>query len=44
LQSKYFAAVDIGTNSFHLIIVQANVDESFKIVERKREVISVAFH
>jgi len=44
LQSKYFAAVDIGTNSFHLIIVEANVGEPFQIVERKREVIRLASH
>ena len=35
---KYFAAIDIGTNSFHLIIVKEKDDGSFEIVDREREV------
>jgi exopolyphosphatase / guanosine-5'-triphosphate,3'-diphosphate pyrophosphatase len=36
---KHFAAIDMGTNSFHLIIVELAEDGSFKIVDRQREVI-----
>jgi len=36
---KCIAAVDMGTNSFHLIIVQVKGDASFKIIDREREVI-----
>ena len=38
------AAVDMGTNSFHLIIVQVRKDGSFKIIDREREVIRLGFH
>jgi len=38
------AAVDIGTNSFHLIIVQVRKDSSFKIIDREREVIRLGFN
>jgi len=33
------AAVDMGTNSFHLLIVRVKKDGSFKIIDREREVI-----
>ncbi len=36
---SFLAAVDIGTNSFHLIIVKATGDGNFEIVDREREVI-----
>ena len=36
---KYFAAIDMGTNSFHLIIVEKKKNDSFKIVDRERKVI-----
>jgi len=39
LQSKNLAAVDIGTNSFHLIIVKIGEDESLTIIDREKEVI-----
>ena len=38
------AAVDIGTNSFHLIIVQVRKNGSFKIIDREREVIRLGSH
>jgi exopolyphosphatase/guanosine-5'-triphosphate,3'-diphosphate pyrophosphatase len=38
------AAIDMGTNSFHLIIVQVKKDGSFKIIDREREVIRLGFH
>lgn len=38
------AAIDMGTNSFHLIIVQVNNDGTFKIIDREREVIRLASH
>jgi exopolyphosphatase/guanosine-5'-triphosphate,3'-diphosphate pyrophosphatase len=38
------AAVDMGTNSFHLIIVQVRKDGSFKIIDREREVMRLGSH
>lgn len=37
--NRYFAAIDVGTNSFHLIVVQAKRDGTFDIIDREREVI-----
>ncbi|HCY76281.1 MAG TPA: hypothetical protein DHV28_10200 [Ignavibacteriales bacterium] len=34
---KRIAAIDIGTNSFHLIIVEVKVDGSLKLLDRERE-------
>jgi len=39
LPVKHFAAIDMGTNSFHLIIAEVTEDGKFKIVDRQREVI-----
>jgi exopolyphosphatase/guanosine-5'-triphosphate,3'-diphosphate pyrophosphatase len=36
---KCVAAIDMGTNSFHLIIVEIKKDGTFKIIDREREVI-----
>jgi exopolyphosphatase/guanosine-5'-triphosphate,3'-diphosphate pyrophosphatase len=36
---KNIAAVDVGTNSFHLIVVRVNPDGNFEIIDREREVI-----
>lgn len=33
------AAIDIGTNSFHLIVVKADKDGKFEIIDRDKEVI-----
>ncbi len=33
------AAIDIGTNSFHLIVVKVKKDGNFEIIDREREVI-----
>jgi exopolyphosphatase / guanosine-5'-triphosphate,3'-diphosphate pyrophosphatase len=38
------AAVDMGTNSFHLIIVETKEDGRFKIIDREREVIRLGTH
>ncbi len=38
------AAVDMGTNSFHLIIVKLKKDGSFKIIDREKEVIRLGSH
>ncbi len=37
--NKTFAAVDIGTNSFHLIVVRVNDKGNFEIIDREKEVI-----
>jgi len=39
LQSRNFAAVDIGTNSFHLIIVKIEENGALTILDREKEVI-----
>jgi exopolyphosphatase/guanosine-5'-triphosphate,3'-diphosphate pyrophosphatase len=39
MASKHIAAIDMGTNSFHLIIVQVKENGTFKVVDREREVI-----
>lgn len=41
---KCIAAIDMGTNSFHLIIVEIKKDGIFKIVDREREVIRLGSH
>ncbi len=33
------AAIDVGTNSFHLIVVKINKNGSFEIIDREKEVI-----
>ena len=38
------AAIDMGTNSFHLIIVQVRNGGAFKIIDREKEVIRLGFH
>lgn len=44
MQSKNYAAIDIGTNSFHLIIVKIKEDGSLAIIDREREVIRLGSH
>lgn len=39
MSSSYYAAIDIGSNSFHMIIAEGKEDKTFKIVDREREVI-----
>lgn len=36
-ERKRFAAIDIGTNSFHLIIVEVNEEGELKLLDRQRE-------
>lgn len=36
---KNLAALDIGTNSFHMVIVQPTTDGNFNILDREKEVI-----
>lgn len=42
MTDKLLAAIDIGTNSFHLIVVKANKKGNFEIVDRAREVIRLS--
>ncbi|MEO8398377.1 MAG: Ppx/GppA phosphatase family protein [Ignavibacteriaceae bacterium] len=44
LHKKNIAAIDMGTNSFHLIIVEADQKENFKIIDREKEVMRLASH
>ncbi len=39
-----FAAVDIGTNSFHMIIARLKSDGSIKIIDREKQVIRLGSH
>jgi len=42
LDSKNLAAIDIGTNSFHLIVVKVKDDGNFEIIDREKEVIRLS--
>ncbi len=39
---KKLAAIDIGSNSFHLIIVQIFKNGHFEIIHRQREVLRLS--
>jgi exopolyphosphatase / guanosine-5'-triphosphate,3'-diphosphate pyrophosphatase len=41
---RRIAAVDMGTNSFHLIIVEVQQDGTFGLLDRQREVIRLGSH
>lgn len=41
---KCIAAIDMGTNSFHLIIVQVRKNGNFKIIDKEREVVRLGSH
>jgi exopolyphosphatase/guanosine-5'-triphosphate,3'-diphosphate pyrophosphatase len=41
-QNKYVAALDIGSNSFHLVIAKVYDDGTFKIVDRERDILRLA--
>ncbi len=42
--SKYIAAIDMGTNSFHLVVAELKKKDSFKIIDREREIIRLGSH
>lgn len=44
MSNNYFAALDIGTNSFHLIIVKVDKNHKLKIIDKEREVIRLGSH
>lgn len=44
MPDRFAAAVDMGTNSFHLIIVKVKKNGTFKIVDREKEIIRLASH
>jgi len=44
MQSKYIAAIDMGTNSFHLIIAELKKKDLFKIIDREKEIIRLGSH
>ena len=41
LESPYFAAVDLGSNSFHMLVARAN-GEKIDIVDREKEMVQIA--
>lgn len=44
MRNRNFAAIDIGTNSFHLIIVKTKEDGTLALIDREREVIRLGSH
>ncbi len=44
LQNNFVAAVDMGTNSFHLIIAKIKENGTFKIVDREKEICRLGSH
>lgn len=42
INSKNLAAIDVGTNSFHLIVVKIKDDGNFEIIDREKEVIRLS--
>lgn len=42
LNSQNLAAIDVGTNSFHLIVVKINEGGNFEIIDREKEVIRLS--
>ncbi len=44
MPNKFLAAVDMGTNSFHLIVVKVRKDGTFKIIDRERKIIRLGSH
>ena len=44
MPSKYIAAIDMGTNSFHLVVAELKKKDSFKIIDREREIIRLGSH
>ncbi len=44
MENCCFAAVDMGTNSFHMIIAKLKSDGSIKIIDREKEVIRLGSH
>ncbi len=41
MPTKHIAAIDLGSNSFHMIITEINENGSFQIIDRRREVIRI---
>ena len=41
---KYLAAIDMGTNSFRLIIARVDEEGNFKIIHKEKELIRLASH
>ncbi|MEW6508593.1 MAG: Ppx/GppA phosphatase family protein [Bacteroidota bacterium] len=42
INTRNLAAIDIGTNSFHLIVVKTSEDGNFEIIDREKEVIRLS--
>ncbi|MFA3781749.1 HD domain-containing protein [Melioribacteraceae bacterium 4301-Me] len=42
MNNTNFAAIDVGTNSFHLIVVNIKEDGNFEIIDREKEVIRLS--
>ena len=41
---KNIAAIDMGTNSFHLVVAELKKKDSFKIIDREKEIIRLGSH
>lgn len=44
MSNRNLAAIDLGTNSFHLIVVRVNQENNFEIIDREKEVIRLGFN
>ena len=40
-ESPYFAAIDLGSNSFHMLVIRIN-DSKIEIVDREKEMVQIA--
>lgn len=43
MPTKHIAAIDLGSNSFHMIIAEINENGLFQIIDRRREVIRIGY-
>ncbi len=41
LESPYFAAIDLGSNSFHMVVARIN-DDKVEIVDREKQMVQIA--
>lgn len=41
-ESPYFASVDLGSNSFHMLIVRINDDDKVETIDREKQMVQIA--
>jgi len=40
--SPYFAAIDLGSNSFHMLVVKINTTGGFEVIDRVKDMVQIA--